>query len=207
MRPSLITAVLSLAATALAAPRMPLARNDTATSLFGITNALMSSRAIEAKTVYGYDVGTGAIDCLATDNFLGLVAVSKSPQNQGHDQCVLLTFEYLDWSAGRQCWIGFVLDSFSSVGGTGQLDLFSSNAPAPGCSTGWGPGNQRNNDLGRMQVHRPGPATWIQTFGGLTRSRPCPPPGTVEAYELVGVGDTVSVVWRPTKTGLRIFVN
>jgi hypothetical protein len=163
-------------------------------------------RPVQALTTYGYDVATGAIMCRPTDIF-GRVSVHKFPRNRGRDKTVLFTFRYPQYVRGRQCRIVFDLDRFATVRGTGQLDLFSSNAAAPGCTEGWGPGNQRGEHLGRLQARVNAPAEWIKSYSPLTSPGPCPAPGTVQAYELVGVGDNDDVTWRPSAVGLKVLVN
>ncbi|EEY14539.1 predicted protein [Verticillium alfalfae VaMs.102] len=83
--------------------------------------------------------------------------------------------------------------------------LYTSLAPAPGCTSGWAPGNQRNVNLGRMSVQRGGLATWDATYSSyLTKRTPCKAPGTVEAFELVGVYDNDHVSWNVAVAGARI---
>jgi hypothetical protein len=218
MRASLLVAA-SLAATTLAAPGVPLEARDVLpeTEFLPTTEdaaaALLAPwwpfpwrRSVEAITTYGYDIGTGTIEC-HPNNIFSLLSVSKAPQNGGHDQTALFTFRYPPWTAGKQCRIVFDLDTLTSVQGSGQLDLFSSNAPAPGCRPGWGFGNQRNEHLGRLQAKTNAPVTYIAKYGGLTNPGPCPAPGTLEAYELVGVGDNDNVTWRPARAGLKILVS
>lgn len=131
--------------------------------------------------------------------------VSKNDGNNGKDITTLLTFEYPNESQGLQCHFEFWLDSTASVSGSKKLDLFTSNSPAPGPTSGWGPGNQRNLPLGRLSVDVDSLATWDATYSTyLTEKVPCKAPGTIEAFELVGVYDNDEVTWNPDVAGLRI---
>ncbi|KAK0707735.1 hypothetical protein B0H67DRAFT_464898, partial [Lasiosphaeris hirsuta] len=143
-----------------------------------------------------YDVATGAIHCLPPTG-AGLVA--KSPTNGGHDKTMLVTFRYTQQTAGKTCQLFLFLDAGAKVGGSRQVDVFTSLAPAPpslDCPSTWPPGNQRDNQLGRMDVVVGGLAKWDWTSSSyLTRPGPCRKVGSVEAFELVGVGDEDYVRW------------
>ena len=174
------------------------------TALTGILAAPLDSRTTPAyfnpKTTYTYDVGTGAIDCTATQGL-----ISKDYNNNGHDQTTLLTFEYPAASAGKTCHFEFSLDGSAQLSGSKKIDLFSSLGPAPGCTSTWGPGNQRNIHMGRMDAVLGGTAAYEYTYSAyLTSPTPCAAPGTIEAYELVGVFDQDYVQWSPALAGLRI---
>ncbi|KAM0333395.1 hypothetical protein ACHAQA_002056 [Verticillium albo-atrum] len=152
------------------------------------------------SSLYTYDVGTGAIKCDVT---YGLV--DKSTSNNGHDYTTLLTFTYPEAAAGKQCLFEFFLDDNASLYGSKKVDVFTSLAPAPGCTTGWAPGNQRNVNLGRLSIQRNGLSTWDATYSPyLTKSTPCKAPGTVEAFELAGVYDHDHVSWNAAVSGARI---
>ncbi|KAK3331857.1 hypothetical protein B0T19DRAFT_482259 [Cercophora scortea] len=143
---------------------------------------------IEPTTLYTFNVGTGAINCTNTGGL-----VSKSPTNGGNDTTTLITFTYPPESAGKSCTLQFFLAGPDvTLDGTGQIDVFSSLAPAPGCTDTWPPGNGRNIQLGRWNVETSEYATWDCY---LTEPTTCAAPGTVEAYEYVGVGDYDLVQW------------
>lgn len=105
------------------------------------TTPITTTGSFYPKATYNYDVGTGAIECSPSTN-----RVTKSTSNYDHDTTTLLTFEYPAASAGQLCQFGFRLEVTDILTGDhgGLLDLFSSLAPAPGYTSGWGPGNQRN---------------------------------------------------------------
>ncbi len=154
------------------------------------------------KATYNYDVATGAIECGPRTN-----RVAKSVSDGGRHTTTLLTFEYPAASAGRLCRFGFRLGAADALSGDrgGLVDLFSSLAPAPGCTTGWGPGNRRDLPVGRLRPVLGGDAAFVDTFTTyLTEPSPCRAPGTVEAFELVGVYDDVHVEWEPSVSGAFI---
>jgi hypothetical protein len=151
------------------------------------------------SAIYNYDVGTGAIQCTST----GLI--SKSTSNNGHDITTLVTFTYPAAAENHKCQFFFYLDSTASLSGSKKIDVFTSLAPAPGCTTGWGPGNQRNVNIGRISAELNNYATWDATYGAyLTAPSDCKAPGTQEGFELVGVYDNDYVSWNPTVAGARI---
>ncbi|KAK3682053.1 hypothetical protein B0T22DRAFT_444301 [Podospora appendiculata] len=147
---------------------------------------------IAPTTLYTFNVGTGAINCTNTGGL-----VSKSHTNGGNDITTLITFTYPPESAGKTCTLQFFLAGPDvSLDGTGQIDVFSILAPAPGCTDSWPPGNGRNIHLGRWNVDISQYATWDWTSSSyLTQPTTCAAPGTVEAYEFVGVGDYDLVQW------------
>ncbi|TDZ14156.1 hypothetical protein Cob_v012890 [Colletotrichum orbiculare MAFF 240422] len=149
---------------------------------------------------YTYNVATGAI----TPSSTGLV--HKFPSNAGQDVTTLLTFTYPAAAAGKKCQFHFFTEPGSSeVSGSRKLDVYTSTNPAPGATTGWGPGNQRNVNIGRLGIAASGYATWDATFGAyLTAPTDCKPAGTVEGFELVGVYDNDLVKWTPPASGARI---
>ena len=181
---------LGFAVTALAAPHH--ARdNTTASGLY-----------FQPSAWYNYHVNSGAIDC----NVQGGI-VDKSYNNQGKDITTLATFTYPPATAGQRCQLAFYLDNTAPVTGSGKIDVFTRNQPAPGCTTGWGPGNQRGNNIGRWSVAKNAFATWDATFGAyLTAPTACKPVGTQEGFEFVGVYDNDHVAWNPAaNAGARIY--
>lgn len=183
-----------------------LAFTYTATSMFAWPvskrdecNPEPPTNAFTPKATYNYDVGTGAIYCDPLWNL-----ITKADTDNGHHITTLLTFEYPAATAGKTCQFGFHLAATDVLAGDngGVIDLFSSLAPAPGCTSSWPPGNQRNVHLGRLKPQLGGDAVFTDKFTTyLTEPTPCPPPGTIEAYELVGVYDNVDVEWQPSVSG------
>jgi hypothetical protein len=186
-----LLAVFGLAATTLAAPLEVRDYNTTVTTDYFTPSAR-----------YHYHVNNGAIDCGVTTGL-----VSKADANQGRDITTLLTFTYPPAAVGKKCRLAFYLDSTATVTGSGKLDVFSSLQPAPGCTTGWSPGNQRNVNLGRWSVLKNAFATWDATYGAyLTTPTDCKPAGTQEGFELVGVYDNDYISWNPAVgAGTRIY--
>jgi hypothetical protein len=149
-----------------------------------------------------YNTGTGSIAPAPAG------VVSKFPGDRGQDTTTLLTFTYPPEVAGKKCFFAFYLDSTASVSGSGKIDLFSSLGPAPDFASGWPPGNQRDNHIGRLTACKGDFARWDATYGSyLTEETDCKEPGTVEAYELVGVYDNDFVSWDPSVAGLEIHYN
>jgi hypothetical protein len=148
---------------------------------------------------YNYDVGTGAIECSPAWN-----RITKSDTDNGHHITTLVTFEYPAASAGSLCQFGFRLTATDTLTGDqgGYFDLFRSQEPAPGCTSGWPPGNLRGDHLARLRPVLGGDATYTDIYiDYLTEPTPCAAPGTVEAYELVGVFDNVHIEWQPSVSG------
>lgn len=131
--------------------------------------------------------------------------VSKATNNGGNDITALLTFTYPQAAKDKKCQFAFYLDSKDSISGSKKLDLYTSNSPAPGPRDTWGPGNQRNIHLGRLDLKLGGFATWDSTQGAyMTQKTNCKAPDTVEGFELVGVFDDDAVYWNPSVAGPRI---
>ncbi|KID69020.1 uncharacterized protein G6M90_00g054170 [Metarhizium brunneum] len=155
------------------------------------------------SNLYIYDVSNGAISDLSPT-----ALVFKSPTNGGRDKTTLLTFKYPAGTNGKQCQLFFnfdqAADATSRWDGSGRLDIFSSNSVAPGKTSGWPPGNQRNNHLGRWKKSATPWADWEATYGGLSVPQPCKPPGTVQGFEIVGVYDNTYVTYTNALSGVRI---
>lgn len=151
------------------------------------------------SAIWKYTINTGAISSTST----GLV--SKSATNNGSDITTLLTFTYPPAVVGKKCQFAFYLDNTAVLSGSRKLDVYTSVNPAPGPTNSWGPGNQRNIQLGRLSPYLGGSATWDTTYSAyLTQKTDCKAPGTKEGYELVGVLDGDYVSWDPKVAGPRI---
>jgi hypothetical protein len=143
--------------------------------------------------------------------------VSRENWN-GRDNGTLVTFDLNGRTLPERCNLDFYLEpnvqssdpsagSFAS--GTRLMDIFSSSQPAPvGGSKGWGgPGNQRDNHLGRVEVQNQD-AKIVPTISSRLRGFPCPKIGDsnvkngLVGYELVPVGDAVRVQWDTAVSGL-----
>ncbi|KAK4188086.1 hypothetical protein QBC35DRAFT_215046 [Podospora australis] len=121
-------------------------------------------------------------------------------------QSALYTFTYPAASAGKQCWLEFYHAQpnwISNPAGV-QIDVFTSYAPTQ-CNTG-SMSNNRDVNLGRLNVPATGAATWAATYSTkLTQRGPCPAPGSVQALELVPVGDNMGISYpQDVGKGLRI---
>ncbi|KAH0597761.1 hypothetical protein MHUMG1_04133 [Metarhizium humberi] len=183
-----IFAVTALATTAFAAPLE--ARSDPPSG----------SVYIAPTALYVYDVFPGAIRPKTTN-----AVVEKG--RAVHEKTALMTFEYPMATANKKCALYFKYGSVS-WSGTDKLAIFSSLKPAPGGATSnWGPGNQRNNQLGIWK--RPSPssspswADWEATYGGLSVPQDCKP-GKTEAFEIVGQGDETWISYANAIGGVRI---
>ncbi|KAF7562358.1 hypothetical protein G7046_g1766 [Stylonectria norvegica] len=170
------------------------------TSVLGAPLAPRDDNYFTPSAIWKYNVGTGAIS--ATDHGL----VSKDTNNNGNDITTLMTITYPDEVAGKKCQFAFYLDDTATLSGSGKLDIFTSNSPAPGPTSGWGPGNQRNNNVGRISAVLGGFATIDASYDvHLSEVLDCQPPGTVEAFELVGVYDNDVISWDPNVAGPWIY--
>ena len=90
--------------------------------------------------------------------------------------------------------------------GTKQVNIYSSLKPAPvEGSKGWGgPGNQRDQDIGRFLVYKGGNGDLIQ--GG--ESVPCPGKGKGPVgFEVVPIGESDRVEWGAGLSGLYLTWN
>ncbi|TDZ24652.1 hypothetical protein Cob_v002517 [Colletotrichum orbiculare MAFF 240422] len=152
------------------------------------------------SATFQYNVGNGAI--YSSD----YVYVAKSPESKGNDNTTLLTVVYPEASRGKKCQLGLFSELIHAEGSK-QLDLFTSLTPAPaGGASGWPPGNQRGTHLGRLSIVAEGLAPWVAKYSTyLTEATPCKPPGTVEGFELVGVGERDYVSFYPTRFRIYYF--
>ncbi|KAM5356976.1 hypothetical protein ACJZ2D_016741 [Fusarium nematophilum] len=141
-----------------------------------------------------------------TEKFFTPSVIWRYSVNNGAISSTVSGEVYPEQAEGLQCHFAFYVDDTAGLDGRKQLDLFTSYNPAPGPTTGWGPGNQRNVPLGRLSLGLNSFATWDATYSTyLTEKTPCKPHGTIEAFELVGVNDNDLVTWNPAKgAGPRI---
>lgn len=214
----LFKAILATAITATSAFAAPLeARQETvtvtvtATECSGSSNTPAplppsgtSSSYFSPSNTWQYSVHNGAIAAAPS-----LVEIYKSTGNGGKDQSALVTFTYPAAAQSKQCQLEFHLPANASPAGSKKIDVYSSIKPAPGPTTGWSPGNQRDQHVGRLSVVPGGAATWDSAQKpSLAFKTPCKAPGTVEAFEFVGVGDFDSINWNPSlQYGPRIVYN
>jgi len=86
--------------------------------------------------------------------------------------------------------------------GTKQVNIYTSLYPAPAAgSAGWGgPGNGRNQDVGRFLVYKGGNADLIMG----TDSVACPKKGETVGFEVVPTGDADRVEWSKDLSGLYL---
>ncbi|KAF2726796.1 hypothetical protein EJ04DRAFT_506687 [Polyplosphaeria fusca] len=151
---------------------------------------------ITPSTLSQYYVSSGKIDYKRAD---GKVA---KPSSAG-DMTTLITFSMPTESNGKTCSLGFYLDySTSSLSGSKLLDVYTSNAPAPGARASWGPGNQRNLPYGRFELTGYRDATWKADVAHPGSSFPCPKGEA--GFEVVGVYDNDSVEWSGAVSGLYL---
>jgi hypothetical protein len=138
----------------------------------------------------------------------------------GRDNSTLVTFDLNGKTLPDRCFLRFWLEpgtagsptSGSFWSGTGLIDVFSSLQPAPKeGSKGWGgPGNQRNNPLGRMKVNYNGDATVLDFAPNQLSAFQCPKIGDwnvkngLVGYELVPVGDQDRIQWDNAVSGLYL---
>jgi hypothetical protein len=151
---------------------------------------------LEPTDISQYTVGTGAIDFDVTTG-----KIYKADNDNGNSITTLVTFQFPPESAGKTCSFTFQLDPTATVTGSGLFDVFTSLKPADHDTSTWGPGNQRDQNVGRMRAVVNGPASWVTIF--LGDPFPCPA-GTKKGYELVGVYDNDNIEWNNAITGPRI---
>ncbi|KAH7231113.1 hypothetical protein BKA59DRAFT_409358 [Fusarium tricinctum] len=161
----------------------------------------VSSSYFTPSNTWQYSVRDGAITAVSS-----IVEIYKSTGNGGKDQTALVTFTYPAAAKNKQCQLEFHLPANANPAGSKKIDVFTSIKPARGPTGGWGPGNQRNNHIGRLSVVAGRAATWDSAQRpSLAFKTPCKAPGTVEAFELVGVSDFDLINWDPSSAyGPRI---
>jgi hypothetical protein len=143
-----------------------------------------------------YYVSTGAI---SYNTGVGLV----SKNGRTSDITTLITINIPAAAVGKPVKFNFALDSATTVTGSGLLDLFSSLQPATASTSTWGPGNQRNIQLGRLHVTKGAAATWVAGFPTASQSYVFNAAGNY-GFELVGVYDQDVVSWSGANNGLWI---
>ncbi|KAF2188666.1 hypothetical protein K469DRAFT_526303, partial [Zopfia rhizophila CBS 207.26] len=152
---------------------------------------------VKPTVISQYQIANGAIAYATSSG-----KVLKS--GDGKDITTLVTFDLPAASAGQTCELHFILEPTDTtvLTGSGLMDVFTSNAAAPGDRSGWGPGNQRNNHVARLRVIKGGEATYEAGYPQTVRSFPCP----VGRYpiELVGVYDKDNVEWSAAVSGAYI---
>jgi len=141
-----------------------------------------------------YNVGKGAIRFNVDHG-----KIYKADTNGGQDITTLVTFDFPADSNGKTCYFSFELDNTATLTGSGLFDIYTSLKPAAFDTTTWGPGNQRNQNLGRMKAALSSQATWVAQF-----LHPFPCPSGKQGYELVGVYDNDNIEWNNAVAGPRI---
>jgi hypothetical protein len=138
------------------------------------------------------------------------VATGSATKTPTGDITTLVTFENTSLDLPATCRLRFFLDGSDSavvLEGTKQVEIFSSLKPAPAAgSAGWGgPGNQRNNDLGRFSLYKGGNGDLVPGFPTGVNSVACPKKGAGPVgFEVVPVGDVDRVEWSKGLSGLYL---
>lgn len=140
-----------------------------------------------------YEVSTGAVRYASSEG-----KIFKDGKTT--DVTALLTFAFPEESRGKTCSFHFDLDSPDAVSGSGQFDVFISQAPATKNSDSWPSGNLRDHHIGRMSAKMNGEAAWIPGFPGFGQAFPCPA-GERYGGELVGAGDADHIEWLANASG------
>jgi hypothetical protein len=142
-----------------------------------------------------YNVWSGAI------NYNSKAGKIFKDNGQHPDISTLVTFNIPSWAAGYMCAPRLRLDAkdSSKVSGSGLFDVFKSLAPATGSTTSWGPGNQRDQFIGRMKAVKPTTGTATSYFVDPTTNGgvfPCAPyAGKALGMEYVPVYDVDDIEW------------
>jgi len=156
-----------------------------------------SSDYISPTVISQYNVWTGAISFDTSEG--KIFKDGRQP-----DITTLVTFDFPDWTEGRQCEFTFELDSTAQLSGSKLFDVFTSLGPATESTKDWPHGNLRDQHAGRMRAFLPGFAEWV--FGvGPSPKFDCPT-GQTLAGELVGVYDVDHIEWDNSVAGPRIHV-
>jgi hypothetical protein len=146
-----------------------------------------------------YYVSTGKI---SYNTGVGLISKTGGTAS---DITTLLTFTIPAAAVGKTGVFNFALNNAASttVSGSAMLDLFSSLQPATASTNTWPPGNQRNIQLGRLQVAKGATATWVPGFPTAGQGFTITAAGTY-GYELVGVYDIDLVSFTGANNGIWI---
>jgi hypothetical protein len=147
-------------------------------------------------TISQYTVNSGAI------NFNTLSGHIFKNNGKTSDITTLVTFNFPSESQGKTCSFQFFLNPSAVLSGSGLFDVFTSLAPATHSTTGFPPGNQRNQQVARMQAVKPGEATYVSGFPNSIQSFPCP--SGVWPIELVGVFDVDNIQWLGSVAGPHV---
>jgi len=111
----------------------------------------------------------------------------------------LTTFTFPSTLAGKKCTLNFFAGPADTVQPVKAFDVFSTNGNPPGNRPGWGPGNQRNNQLARFKIDGPNSyATFDTTVfnpNDVGKDFNCPSDGLQRTYEVVPVGDQSNIRW------------
>lgn len=155
---------------------------------------------IEPTALSIYFVASGAIQF---NTGIGLIFKLPSAPT---DISTLATFDIPSQYAGMQCAIAFDLSgSTDFTSGSSQFDIFTSLMAPTASTTTWPPGNQRNNQIGRMSVD---PITlmgsYVSGFPNFGANFPCP--ANEMSIELVGVNDSDEIYWSPLSMGIYVTV-
>jgi hypothetical protein len=126
--------------------------------------------------------------------------------NPADETSTLVTFDFPAESAGKTCELIFELWDRDISTGTQTLDVFTyTDPPATAVElVTVAAFKGRDHHAGRIQVPKPGNATWVMSYDGWP-TIPCPA-GEVLGIEYVGAGDAVEVRWDIGVTGPRFRV-
>lgn len=125
-------------------------------------------------------------------------------QTSRRDTSAMLAFQHV---RRTNCWLEFIAPS-SPTGKKYQVDVFRQRQIVVSCPS---TSNYRDLPLGRLDVPASGGlASWVPgSTSGDYLNQPgrsaCPPAGSLEGFELVGVGQDVDIRWSAGQGyGLRI---
>lgn len=153
-----------------------------------------SLNTIRPTTTSQYDVWTGAVRYSSARG-----KIFKDGKTT--DVSTLLTFDFPAESAGKTCSFHFDLlnDPSATLSGSGQFDVYISQAPATASSESWPSGNLRDHHIGRMAAKLGAEATWVPGHPVFGQSFPCPE-GRYGG-ELVGYDSADHIEWVAGASG------
>ncbi|KAH0556622.1 hypothetical protein GP486_005542 [Trichoglossum hirsutum] len=152
--------------------------------------------------IYPYATSTYAVWSGAINYGTNYGLVQKTQTSS--DISTLVTFDFPASTAGRKCAFNFRLTNSATVTGTGQADVFTSLDNPKGSTTDWPQGNLRDQNAGRIQAVKGGPATLVMAFGNQGPFD-CPA-GHRYTGELVPTGDYDEIRWDVYTEGPEIIV-
>lgn len=164
-------------------------RESNATAILSSADSWKAVDVLYPRTTSLFYASTGDIKYNSSHGLIykGIGSMADS------DVTTLVTFAVPEGWAGKKCRLDFDLESDDVLSGSKTVDVFTSLTIVEHSSSGWSPGNQRDQYLGRFMIDGSRSGKWIDTDDEVPRFD-CPADEVV-TWELVGVNDRVEIRW------------